>query len=133
MNNLREQIKEDIFKVNNEDEIDFDVEDKINEVIKLLEKHKSGKSILFIPDNNDEENEHMVLFNRDSGVTTPFRKYPEWLVRYCIEQGITIIDFTEADKDLAEVEQISLSSDDIIDYMKERSGAEIYNYAELNS
>lgn len=133
MNNLKEKIREDILRVNDEDDIDFDIEDKIDQVMEVLEKNGSGKSILFIPSEEDEENEHMVLFNRETEVTTPFREYPEWLVRYCMEQGITIIDFTEAETDLAEIDRISLSSDNLIDYLEEKSGAEIFNYAELSS
>lgn len=126
--NLKEQIKTDILRVNNGEFEDID--EKVDEVYGVLMEHKeSSKSILFIPSDDDDDNPHMVLYNYDTGTTIPFREKPKYLVKFCIENDIAVVDFTDATKSISELEQVPLSSDNLIDHL-ERANPAIFNRPE---
>lgn len=126
---LKAEIKADILRVN--DGEFKNIEDKIEEVYSLLMKNAKAKtSILFIPTPDDEDNPDMVLYNKDEGSTTPFRQFPEYLVKFCIVHNIAVVDFTDAKKPLYKVKQIPLTDKKLLDKLIEDANPEVYNYKE---
>lgn len=125
---LKEQIKADILRVNNGKFENID--EKVEEVYKKLMEHKeASRAILFIPSDADEDNPHMVLYNYDTGTTIPFRKKPKYLVKFCIENNISVVDFTDADKSISELDQVPLSSDELMEHLEQANPA-IFNRPE---